>query len=166
MSKFLKDLGAVAVSKFAMVIFGLSTSIIIARTLGPEMNGIIASILVYPSLFMTIGSLGVMQSTTFLVVKGLYSDDQIKKAVVQIWMFSTVFSLIVCFFLLFYFTPSADKLSYVLLAILPIPFSLFNTYNSGYFLGKNNIQFFNRINWVPSLLTLIFTILFVYFIPL
>lgn len=166
MSKFLKDLSAVAVSKFAMVVFGLSTSVIIARVLGPEMNGVIASILVYPGLFMTIGSLGVMQSTTFLVGKGLYTDDEIKKAVMQIWMLSTIFSLITCFLLLFYLTPSAYKMTYVFLAIIPIPFSLFNTYNSGYFLGKNNIQFFNKINWMPSVITLVFTVLFVYLIPL
>src|SRR5690554_2228400 len=166
MSKFIKDLSSVAISRFFTIIFGLTTSVIIARLLGPEMNGVIAAILVYPNLFMTVGSLGVMQSTTFLVGKGVYADDDIKRAVVQIWMLSTIFSLIVCFFLLVYSTPSADKLTYVILAIVPIPFSLLNTYNSGYFLGKNNIQFFNKINWVPSLLTLVFTILLVYFIPL
>lgn len=166
MSKFLKDLSAVGASKFVMLVVGLSTSVVIARVLGPEMNGVIASILVYPNLFMTIGSLGVMQSTTFLVGKGLYTDDQIKKAVMQIWMLSTVFSLITCFLLLKYLTPSAYKMTYVILAIIPIPFSLFNTYNSGYFLGKNNIQFFNKINWVPSVITLVFTVLFVYLIPL
>src|SRR5690554_885638 len=166
MRSFSKDFISLGLSRFIMIFSGLATSIIIARTLGPEMNGVIASILVYPSLFMTIGSLGVMQSTTFLVGKGLYSDDQIKKAVMQIWVFSTIFSLVTCFILLYYLTPSAYKISYVFLAIIPIPFSLFNTYNSGYFLGKNNIQFFNKINWVPSLLTLVFTILLVYFIPL
>lgn len=166
MSKFIKDLSSVAISRFFTIIFGLTTSVIIARLLGPEMNGVIAAILVYPNLFMTVGSLGVMQSTTFLVGKGVYADDDIKRAVVQIWMLSTIFSLIVCFFLLVYLTPSADKLTYVILAIVPIPFSLFNTYNSGYFLGKNNIQFFNKINWMPSVITLVFTVLFVYFIPL
>src|SRR5690606_30665608 len=42
-------------------------------------------------------------------------------------------------------------------ALLPIPFSLFNTYNSGIFLGKNDIRTFNKINWIPSVIVLVGT---------
>src|SRR5690554_327961 len=76
-------------------------------------------------------------------------------------MMTTIVSLIVCFVLMYYFSTSGTNLILVILALLPIPFSLFNTYNSGIFLGKNDIKTFNKINWIPSLIGLIGTVLFV-----
>src|SRR5690606_28480834 len=133
-----------------MIVFGLTTSIITARYIGPEGNGIIAGLAVYPSLFMTIGSLGIRQSTTFFLGKKLFSEEQIKTAITQIWMFTTITSLIVCFILMYFFSTSGSNLILVFLALAPIPFSLFNTYNSGIFLGKNDIKTFNKINWIPT----------------
>lgn len=143
-----------------VVIFcGLATSVLIARNLGPEANGVIASLLVYPSLFMTIGSLGIRQSTTYFVGKSVYSDEQIKRAIMQIWVASSIVSLICCYLLIRYVSSQGTQLQYIFLAIMPIPFSLFNTYNSGFFLGKNEIQYFNRINWMPPVMTLLGTVL-------
>ncbi|MFD2433779.1 oligosaccharide flippase family protein [Mesonia maritima] len=136
MASFLKDIFRVGLSKGAMILFGLASSIITARYLGPEGNGVIAGLLVYPSLFMTIGSLGIRQSTTYYLGKKIYTEEEIKTAITQIWMLSTVISVIVCFFLMHYFSKSGTNLLWVLLALAPIPFSLFNTYNSGIFLGK------------------------------
>src|SRR5690606_22498844 len=68
--------------------------------------------------------------------------------------FTTLFSILVCFILMRYFSSSGENLLWVSLALLPIPFSLFNTYNSGIFLGKNDIRTFNRINWIPSVILL------------
>lgn len=166
MSSFIKDVFRVGLSKVLMIFFGLITSIITARYIGPEGNGIIAGLAVYPSLFMTIGSLGIRQSTTFFLGKKLFSEEQIKTAITQIWMFTTITSLIVCFILMYFFSTSGSNLILVFLALAPIPFSLFNTYNSGIFLGKNDIKTFNKINWIPTFVILIFTIVFVVFLNL
>ncbi|SMC69846.1 flippase [Moheibacter sediminis] len=160
-SSFIKDVLRVGVSQGLMIIFGLTASIITARYIGPEGNGIIAGLAVYPSLFMTVGSLGIRQSTTYFLGKGIFSEEQIKTAITQIWMMTTVVSLLVCFVLMYYFSNSGSNLILVILALLPIPFSLFNTYNSGIFLGKNDIKTFNKINWIPSLIALLGTALFV-----
>lgn len=161
MSSFLKDTFRVAFSKGLIIVFGLTSSIITARYIGPEGNGIIAALLVYPSLFMSFGSLGVRQSTTYFLGKNIYTEEEIKIAISQIWMITTVFSVITCYFLIRYFSKSGENLTLVILALLPIPFSLFNTYNSGIFLGNNDIKTFNKINWIPALVTLIGTGLFV-----
>jgi len=163
-SSFIKDVLRVGMSQGLIITFGLTASIITGRWIGPEGNGIIAGLAVYPSLFMTIGSLGVRQSTTYFLGKGIFSEEQIKKAITQIWVFTTVVSLVVCFVLMHYFSNSGSNLILVILALLPIPFSLFNTYNSGIFLGKNDIKTFNRINWIPSLIVLLGTVLFVMFL--
>lgn len=161
MATFFKDVISVGVSKFLMIVFGLTTSIIIARTLGPEKNGFIAALIVYPSLFMSVGSLGIRQSTTYFLGKKIFSEEAIKTAITQIWMLSSIISIIVCFFLMTQFSKSGENILLVVLALIPIPFSLFNTYNSGIFLGKNEIGVFNKINWIPALVVLLLTILLV-----
>lgn len=166
MSSFVSDVMRVATSNILIIGLGLATSIITARAIGPEGNGVIAALLVYPSLFMSIGSLGIRQSTTYFLGKGIYSEPQIKKAITQIWMFTTILSVVISFFLMRYFSKTGDNLLLVVLALLPIPFSLFNTYNSGIFLGKNDIKTFNKINWIPSLVVFLGTMIFVVVIKL
>lgn len=161
MNSFINDFFSVGLSKILMIIAGLGTSIITARYLGPEGNGTIAALLVYPSLFMTIGSLGLRQSTTYFIGKGIYKEEQIKVAITQIWFLSSLFALVVNFILISYFSRSGENLLWVILALTPIPLSLFNTYNSGIFLGKNDIQTFNKINWIPSVIILFATLFFV-----
>lgn len=154
MRSFVRDLASVVFSKGALVIFGLAKSIILARWLGPENVGLIMALAVYPSLFMSFGSLGIRQATTYFTGKQLYSEDAIKRAIVQIWCLSTVVSLAACYWLVRHVSQSGEALLLVVLAIAPIPFTLFNQYNQGLFLGRNDIQAFNRINWLPSLVIL------------
>ena len=164
MKSFLEDVFSIGVSKVLMIVFGLTTSIIVARVLGPEKNGVIAALLVYPSLFMAFGSLGIRQSTTYFLGKGIFSEDQIKVAISQIWLFTAVFSIAACFVLIRYFSKSGENIWLVILALSPIPFTLFNTYNSGIFLGKNKIGTFNRINWIPTFIILLTTALLVWWL--
>ncbi|GAB5565786.1 MAG: oligosaccharide flippase family protein [Winogradskyella sp.] len=161
MGGFVLDVISVGLSKFATIIFGVTTSIIIARELGPEQNGVIATLLVFPALFMTVGSLGIRQSTTYYLGKNVFSEYDIKTAITQIWLISSIVSIVVCFLLMTGFSSVEDNLVLILLALIPIPFSLFTTYNSGIFLGKNNIKEFNKINWMPSFLTMVLTIVLV-----
>ena len=102
MASFLNDLVRVGFSKVAIIIFGVGTSVATARLLTPEQNGIIATLLVYPSLFMVLGSMGIRQSTTFFVGKEIFNIDRIRQAVTQIWLITSFISMIICFFL-FYF---------------------------------------------------------------
>ncbi|MFN4764648.1 polysaccharide biosynthesis C-terminal domain-containing protein [Gillisia sp. Q332] len=158
---FIKDFISVGLSRGGVIIFSLAQSIIIARWLGPELNGVIAALLVFPSLFMSLGSLGVSQSTAYFIGKGKFTEREIKTAVSQIWVFTSILSIIICFMLIRYFSNSGENLTLVFLALAPIPFALFNTYNSGIFLGKNEIQKYNKINWLPPLFILAGTILLV-----
>ncbi|GGH32342.1 multidrug transporter MatE [Sphingobacterium alkalisoli] len=166
MSSFIKDLASVGVSNAVIIISGIITSVVTARFIGPEGNGIIAGLAVYPSLFMTIGSLGIRQSTAYYLGKGEFPEDKIKTAITQIWMFTTVISLLICFLLMRYFSESGDNTLWVILSLLPVPFTLFVTYNSGVFLGKNDIAAFNKVNWIPPLLILILTLVLVTYLDL
>src|SRR5690554_4960925 len=166
MASFIKDVFRVGLSKGAIIFFGLASSIITARYLGPEGNGIIAGLLVYPSLFMTIGSLGIRQSTTYFLGKKIFSEEEIKTAITQIWMLSSIISIFICYFLMTEFSKSGENILLVVLALIPIPFSLFNTYNSGIFLGKNEIGVFNKINWIPTVIIFVMTVVLVWALSL
>lgn len=152
-NSFFNDLLRVFVSKVLVILLGIGSSVITARYLGPERSGYVSALSVYPSIFMTFGALGIRQSVTYFLGRKLFSEVSLKRAVVHIWFFTSTVSLVVCFFLMRYFSNSGENLVWVALALLPIPFTLFNTYNSGIFLGKNQIAAFNKVNWIPPLLT-------------
>ncbi len=166
MASFARDTLSVGVSKFLIIALGLAKAIIIARWLGPENNGLIAGLAIYPSLFMSVGSLGVRQATTYFVGSGRYALEQIKQAIVQLWLLSTVASLTASYLLVRYASTAGENLWLTCLAVAPIPFALFNTYNTGIFLGQNKIKQFNRINWIPHFFVLVLTIAFVIWIEL
>jgi O-antigen/teichoic acid export membrane protein len=156
----LEDLLSVARSKAAMIVMSLAKAIIIARLLGPTQNGLIAAIIVYPSLFMTIGSLGIRKSSAFLLGSGQYKEDEIKAGVFHLWILSSFFSILCIYFLILNTTKTVYDTHLILLAIAPVPFSLLNTYLSGIYLGNNNIKAFNQINWLPNFIVLLSTIVF------
>lgn len=160
MRSFVKDSFSIGFSKIVVIFFSLLTSIITARVLGPEKNGIISSLLVFPSIFLSFGSLGVRQSTTYLLGQGVYSEEKIKTAITQIWLLTSLISLASCFILIKLLSKSNSDNLLIVLALLPIPFVLFNTYNSGIFLGKNDIKEFNKINWIPTAVIFVLTALF------
>ncbi|MBD8490475.1 flippase [Echinicola sp. CAU 1574] len=161
MASFIKDLASVALSKGGVITFSLVRTIVIARWLGPELNGTIAALAVYPSIFMTIGSLGIRQSTAYYVGQKIYDEKKIQSSIIQLWWLSTIFCLISSYLLIKYFSKSSENNFLVLLAIAPIPFNLLTTYISGLFLGKNEIVKFNKVNWLPKFITMLATILFV-----
>ncbi|CAL1519260.1 flippase [Chitinophaga sp. MM2321] len=159
-NSFIKDLASVFSSRVASLALGLGTSIVTARYLGPEGNGISAALLVYPSLFMAIGALGVQQSTTYFVGQEKYDIKEIYGAVLATWIFTSLFGLISSYFLIRYFTKGHYSNTLIFWALAAIPFSLYTTYSSGIFLGQQNVKAFNRINWVPAIINLAFTFLF------
>lgn len=160
-SSFGSDLLAVLKSRITVIICGILTSIITARYLGPEGNGILATLIVYPALFMTIGSLGIRQSTAYFIGQEKYSDNDVFSGVLQIWIFTSIFCMLVCYSLVKLTTKGNYDDLLVFLAISPIPFALITTYSSGLFLGKNKIKDFNTVNWVPNVVKFFSYILFI-----
>ncbi|MDG1279038.1 MAG: polysaccharide biosynthesis C-terminal domain-containing protein [Algoriphagus sp.] len=166
MRTIVQDLISIFRSKVIIIFAGLLTAVIVARSLGPEMNGILASILVYPSLFITFGALGVRKSSAFLIGRKMADEEVVFKSIIHLWIFSSIFSVLVSFGLVYFTLANKPSLELIMLSILPIPFSLLNTYLSGVFLGNNQIKEFNEVNWIPNVTTLIFTYFLVYVLKL
>ena len=165
MRSFIKDLSNIGLSKLLIIVFGIGRGIITARWLGPDANGTIAALAVYPSLFITFGALGVSQSATHFVGKGQFSEESIKTSISQIWMATAFLSTLISYFLIRFYSNSGENLLWIFLAIAPIPFSLFNKYNLGIFLGKNDIGSYTKISWLPPCIVFFFTVLLVVAFP-
>jgi O-antigen/teichoic acid export membrane protein len=162
-STFAKDLFSVLKSRATVIVCGVLTSVLTARYIGPIGNGIIATLTVYPDLLMSVGSLGIRQSTTYFIGQKKHDERDIVSSILYVWIFSSLFCLALCYLLLKFSTKGDYSNEMVALAIVAIPFSLFNTYASGVFLGKNNIKEFNRINWVPNVIRFVGTLVLVVF---
>ncbi|MEX1193371.1 MAG: polysaccharide biosynthesis C-terminal domain-containing protein [Brumimicrobium sp.] len=150
-------------SKVLVILFGLFYSIITARFLGPELNGVLSSLLVYSSLMIAIGSLGVSPAVTHLIGKKKFSDDKITTGVVQIWFFSTIITTTLTFLLIYFTQPETASYLIVLTALI-VPFALFHKFSLGIFLGKNRIRGFGNLSWIPTLFQLLTAILLIIFL--
>jgi O-antigen/teichoic acid export membrane protein len=159
---FTKNIKRVLSSKIISVVAALLTSVLIARVLGPETNGEIAAILVYPSVFMSLGTLGIRQSTTFYIGKNIFPLEDIKSSIAKIWVSSSLISILLSSLLILFFSNVTDDYLIITLAVLPIPFYLFNSYISGIYLGKNEIKSFNRVNWIPPTIIFFTTLILIY----
>ena len=153
-------------SNVTIMAFGIGTSVLTGRLLSPSQNGILSALLVYPSLFMVFGSMGIRQSTTYFVGKEIYDLKKIRIAITQIWMLTTIFCMVSCYLLIKFFTKNVHDERLIFAAVGAIPFALYNTYSSGIYLGKNEIKQFNKINWIPNFVIFLATIALVYFFKL
>lgn len=164
-NSFLFDLLSVFTSRATVLSLGLFNTILTARYLGPEGNGIIAAVMVYPNLFMTIGALGIQQATTYYVGQKRFNLSQIYGAVLAILIFTTAFCMISCYILIHYLTKGHYSNLLVFWAIISLPFGFYTTYSSGIFLGLQKIKQYNSVNWIPSVINLVFTFLFIAVFP-
>ncbi|WP_214073671.1 polysaccharide biosynthesis C-terminal domain-containing protein [Mucilaginibacter sp. dw_454] len=158
-SSFLRDIISLASSRVVVTILTVATSILTARYLGPEKNGIIAALTVYPLFFMSIGSMGIQQSATYFIGQNKFELKSVYSAIVVIWAFTTVFCTAVCFILIKYFSTGNYPLYLITLAIITIPFSLYTTYSSGIFLGQQNLKEYNKVSWIPAVMTFFLSVL-------
>ena len=157
---FIRDVLSVFKSKAAVIFLNIMKVSIIARILGPELNGQLAIVLVYPSLFIVLGGMGIRKSSAYLIAKSPELKTRIYKSLLQFWIITSSVSILICGFLLKYATTIKLEKTIIILIVTPIIFSLLNNYMSGIYLGKNRISDFNKINWLPSLFNLIFIIIF------
>lgn len=161
MRSVLSDILSVFKSKMAIIALGLIKGIIIARYLGPELNGVLSALLVYPGLFTTIGALGVRKSSAYYIGTKKFEERSIYHAIIHLWAVSSLFTIVATFLFMYFLMANQPSFEYLVLVLIPLPFALFNTYLSGVFLGKNQIKEFNSINWIPALFTTTLVAVFV-----
>ena len=158
MGKFTKDNLITFITQIFSLIFGLGTSIIIARVLGPEGKGIYALAILLPATLIMFCNFGIAQASVFYIGKRKYRPEEIFGDNIIFSSLLTIFSLLIGLTVVFFFAnslfPYVAK-GYLLLALFLLPFNLFLDFVNYILLGLQKIKEFNFINILQNFIFLI-----------
>lgn len=152
---FLEDIISVLSSRFFVVVISFVSSVLIARSLGPENKGIVTAIVVVPNIILTFADLGIRQATTYYTGKKVYSDQLIISTTLFL---SITISLVSVVIVIGFFVATGIVSKYgwymPLLACMIVPFNLLNSDLSGVLAGKRMLRQIAFLNALPPTLNL------------
>jgi O-antigen/teichoic acid export membrane protein len=147
---FAKDTGVTLAARIGGLGLALLTSIVIARTLGPEGTGVYTLAILFPLLVVTFTNLGIGPATVYYVAQRKYAARDVFGSDVVL---STIVALIATalglVFLLFFggLVFPTVPLSYLALALLLVPVTMFGQLHiNQILLGARRIADFNAVN--------------------
>lgn len=144
------------------LLLGVGTSVILARVLGPEGNGIYALALLLPSLIVTFGNLGIGSATIYYVARGDFQRQEILGNNVLLSLgisgIGVLTGLVVIFFFGETLFPSVSS-GYLLLALTLVPVEIFFSHVNYILLGAQRIKEFNYVQIVQPTVFLAFVTL-------
>ncbi|MEM9288983.1 MAG: oligosaccharide flippase family protein [Pseudomonadota bacterium] len=148
---FLKDVVSVLQTKVAVLCLGFVSSILLARYLGAEVRGLLAALLVVPTVVMTLCELGIRQSAAFHIGQDRAQLDRIAGTLVGLGLLTALLALglSIAYFRLTWL--SSYSWSLIALTLMLIPAKIVQSYASGLFLGTQRIADFNKVSWLPAL---------------
>lgn len=163
---FIIDISAIFSGKVINIVLAGISGIIIARLLGPEKKGIITTIIIIPTIVLSLSDLGFRQATIHFLGKKIYSDQIILNSLSFAFLITSLLSI--CLSSIFYYI-GGYFLKYgwelILLSLVIIPNKIIVTYLSGIFLAKRKIQFvaivysiIDLIYFINAILLFIFSI--------
>ncbi len=150
----LAETATVLGSRGVILAAGFITSILLARALGPEGRGLLATLTVVPFLAISLFDLGIRQAAVHLVGSTRFDDMTALGAIVALAVITGLIATGVStgYFLML----DQPELSPLLigLAVGVVPVEVLICYLRGFFLGKGQIGRFNQTNWIPAVGTL------------
>jgi O-antigen/teichoic acid export membrane protein len=119
------------------------TSILLARFLGPEGQGMVTALFVIPNIMVSIGDLGIRQAATYYLGRKEYDVQEIFSSSLFMWIMTSIFSAIIVF--IFYSIPSTSSYPNILI-LIGLSFTVFKileSYLNGVLQG---MIFINQLN--------------------
>jgi O-antigen/teichoic acid export membrane protein len=158
--KFTKGIITTSASILLGFLFGIGTSVILARVLGPKGKGIYTLATLLPSLIVTFGNLGIGPAAAYYVAKGEFRRQEILgNNIILSFVIGSIgmlFGLAIVLFLKEIVFPGIPA-AYLLLALLLVPFEIFASYVNYILLGARHIKEFNYVQIIQSALFLTFS---------
>jgi O-antigen/teichoic acid export membrane protein len=159
MGKFSTNTVITAITGILNLGFGVLTSVILARLLGPEGKGIYTLATLLPSLIVTFGNLGIGPATVYYVARDEFQRREILGnnilLSVGIGGFGILAGLVVVLCFRETVFPGVSP-SYLLLALVLVPVEFFFSYVNYVLLGAQRIKEFNYVQIAQSVLFLAF----------
>lgn len=163
-ASFVQDALRLITNRFLVMVVSFATGVVLARSLGAEGRGLIAALLVYPTLFLSFTEMGVRQSAVFYLGKQAFTDQQVVGAVSTLILGTSVLGVtLVAAFMLAIGNEAFTPL-FVVLAVATIPLTLVTDYSSGIMLGKRLVGQFAKIQAFAEVLRLAAVITLVWFL--
>jgi len=159
---FIHDALLLVGNQFVVMAIGVLGGVVLARVLGASGRGVIAAATVYPAIILSFCEMGVRQSAAYHLGKKIYSNEQVTGAVSALVLAVGTAGTLLCAGLLAWMDNPAITPLVMLLAVLPIPFSIFTSYTSGIFLGNRLVGQFANVSWMAAILNLLAVVCFVW----
>ncbi len=162
--KFITNVGVTFLTRILTLLIGIATSVIVARILGPEGQGIYALAILVPSMIVTFTNLGLARATVYHMGKGTYPRSDLVGTVLTssfiISLGSIIIGLVVVFFFSNSILPTVPQVL-LLLSLALIPFQLlFFQSLSGILLGLQEIKKYNALVIIHSISLLVLVAFF------
>jgi len=140
-------------TRMGIVLVNIPTSILIARMLGPDGQGIYSSAIMFPTMFAFIGLLGIDSAHTYLLSRKRYPLSAINgQSLLLTLLFSAVLVPAYLLFLMYYHGAADPSLRPNLtFGVALIPVLLAKYLSIALFLGLRRIRWFNIANFVQAL---------------
>ena len=163
---YFRDILSVFGSNLAVTFSTLLIGIILSRVLGAAGVGLYSSIIVVPMIVIGFTQLGIRRATMVHIGAGKLNVDHIVSAVFILLLITSVLSVLISG-LGFMFSESGHADPVILMLVMgTIPLVLCNVYAGGIFLGKQEILRANILNAGPTVMNLVFVIIFVWILKL
>lgn len=143
--RFGRDVLGTLVTRFVVLGLGIATSVLLARVLGAEGRGLIAAILVYPTLLFSLFEGGFRQAAVFEIGRRALPSRSVVGAVLAHYALASTVSLATVVALLAWASPTDWPLLWVVLAAAQVPVKLANAMGRGLLLGRQEVRIANQV---------------------
>ena len=164
--KLVKDMASTFITTILVFIISILTSVIIARNLGPNGQGIYSLILLFPTLIVSFTQFGIGRSIIYHISKGEIPIKNIIGNILFITVLIITIALSSGFVIFFWFNNlffhDIPK-EFLLLGLIIIPFQIcFLQISSGIFYGIQKIRIYNLANTIQPLIIFILVYISIY----
>lgn len=158
----IKSIINVLFSKVIVLFFSMIILLVQARFLGASDRGILAAILIVPSILSAVFESGMRQSATYYIGKGDISSSTVIYNQRAFSILSSFIALIACFTLQIILNGNYS-LDLILISCLVLPLTISINTQQGVLVGLGEINTYAKTLWFPKLIQFIFIVIIVYF---
>ena len=163
---FFKNIISVSGTNTFNTLINVATGILIARYLGPEGKGLFTSLLVVPTMILSLSEMGIRRSTIHHIGEQKYPAQNVVSVLAFFFLFTSIVGVVATAFVYRSFDPSTLNLTMILLALFSIPVRLVNKFNNGLLVAEERFKISNHLRRIPVIADLVFVILFLIILKL
>jgi O-antigen/teichoic acid export membrane protein len=159
---FIKDVVGVFNSNVFSLVCGLLLSVLLTRELGPEGFGLFTTLVVIPTIVVSITNLGIRGAAIYMLGQKKHDEQRVISSILALYLMSAVAGMLLSLVAYQVYADPGFTALLVGLVLIAIPFRLALVYIGGIFFGKDEIRKANLINWPINLINLALAALLVW----